>query len=68
MTMDALRICRQSPDDFMELLQARMVQLEIEEADTAEILQRGLNLSTYFINRCICMGMEKMLDGFGFGG
>ena len=49
-------------------IQVRMIQLEVEEADAAEIFQRGLQLRTDFIDRSIRMGIEEVFVRFRFGG
>ena len=45
-------------------IQVRMIQLEVKEADAAEIFQRGLQLRTDFINRSIRMVVEKVFICF----
>ena len=62
---ELLKQLRDQKDDLEERL--KEVNAKIEEADTAEIFQRGLNLSTYFIDRCIRMGGEKMFLRFRLG-
>ena len=45
-----------------------MIELEVEEADAAEIFQRGLQLRTDFIDGSIRMGAEEVFVRFRFGG
>ena len=44
-----------------------MIELEVEEADAAEIFQRGLQLRTDFIDGSIRMGVEEVFLRFRLG-
>ena len=48
-------------------IQVRMIELEVKEADAAEIFQRGLQLRTDFIDGRIRMGVEEVFLRFRLG-